>query len=85
MIRALSAGATAYVQGTPVPLAGRVSMDLITLDVTGLTCAPGDMVELIGPDQGIDRVAQAAGTIGHEVLTALGSRYARTYDGAAPA
>ena len=81
LIRALSAGATAYVGGRAVPFAGRVSMDLITLDVTDVDCAEGDMVELIGPNQSIDTVAAAAGTSGHEVLTSLGSRYARTYLG----
>ena len=51
----------------------------VTLDVTGTECREGDMVELLGPNQGIDDVAAAAGTIGHEVLTSLGSRYARSY------
>ncbi|MEM7057510.1 MAG: alanine racemase [Pseudomonadota bacterium] len=82
LIRAMSNGATAYLNGHPVPLAGRVSMDLITLDVTDAPpCAPGDFVELLGPNQSIDDMAKAAGTIGHEILTSLGSRYARHYDG----
>ena len=82
LIRALSNGATAFIHNHPVPLAGRVSMDLITLDVTEAPrCAPGDMVELLGPNQSIDDLAKAAGTIGHEILTSLGSRYARHYDG----
>lgn len=79
LIRALSNGANAYIGGQPVPLAGRVSMDLITLDVTDCPCGPGDRVELLGPNQSIDTVAAAAGTIGHEILTSLGSRYRRTY------
>ncbi|MEM6661789.1 MAG: alanine racemase [Pseudomonadota bacterium] len=79
LIRYLSHGATAYIDGEPVTFAGRVSMDLISLDVTDRPCEPGDMVELLGPNQSIDDVAKAAGTIGHEVLTALGSRYQRTY------
>lgn len=81
LIRALSSDARAYLGGRAVPFAGRVSMDLITLDVTGTDCREGDMVELLGPNQGIDAVAAAAGTIGHEVLTALGGRYARAYIG----
>ncbi len=81
LIRYLSHGATAYIADRPVPFAGRVSMDLITLDVTDCRCAPGDMVELIGPNQSIDDLAKAAGTIGHEILTSLGSRYRRRYIG----
>ena len=77
LIRYLSHGATAFIGGQPVPFAGRVSMDLITLDVTDSDCAPGDMVELLGPRQSIDDLARAAGTIGHEILTSLGKRYAR--------
>lgn len=83
LIRALSTGANAFIDGRPVRLAGRVSMDLITLDVTGCPCAAGDRVELIGPHQSIDDLAHAAGTIGHEILTALGSRYLRNYSPAA--
>ncbi|MEM7190582.1 MAG: alanine racemase [Pseudomonadota bacterium] len=78
--RALSNGAMAYINGHPVPLAGRVSMDLITLDVTDAPgCFAGDMVELLGPNQSIDDAAKAAGTLGHEILTSLGSRYQRRY------
>ena len=79
LIRALSAGATAYIAGSPVPFAGRVSMDLITLDVTGVPCHAGDPVEVLGPHQSIDTLAKAAGTIGHEILTSLGARYHRIY------
>ena len=79
LIRALSGGATGFVGGQPVPFAGRVSMDLITLDVTDVACAPGDMVEILGPNQSIDDLAKSAGTIGHEILTSLGSRYQRDY------
>lgn len=82
LIRAIGEGtATAYIHGQPAPFAGRVSMDLITLDVTQIPCAAGDPVELIGPNQSIDDIARSAGTIGHEILTSLGSRYTRTYIG----
>ena len=81
LIRALSNGCSGFVDGRPVPFAGRVSMDLITLDVTDCDCAPGDPVELLGPNQSIDTLANAAGTIGHEILTALGARYTRAYIG----
>jgi alanine racemase len=67
-----------------VPLVGRVSMDLITLDVTDLAEPPpvGSFVDLLGPGQDIDALAEAAGTIGYEILTALGGRHRRVYRGA---
>jgi alanine racemase len=80
LIRALGGGAAGYLDGQPLPFAGRVSMDLITLDVTGCSAAtPGAMIELLGPNQSVDDLAAAAGTIGHEILTSLGSRYRRRY------
>ena len=81
LIRALSNGCTGFIGGQPVPFAGRVSMDLITLDVTDCPCRPDDMVEILGPNQTIDDLAAAAGTIGHEILTSLGHRYNRVYAG----
>ncbi|MFK7943355.1 MAG: alanine racemase [Paracoccaceae bacterium] len=81
LIRHLSHGACGFISGQAAPFAGRVSMDLITLDITGIDCAPGDMVEILGPHQSIDDLARDAGTIGHEILTSLGSRYARRYIG----
>jgi alanine racemase len=81
-LRAAGAGAMARIGGRLVPFAGRVSMDLITLDVSALpaeAARPGTMAELIfGPD-GVDAVAARAGTIGYEVLTRLGRRFARRY------
>jgi alanine racemase len=57
-------------------------MDLITLDITDCpTAGPGAMVELLGPHQSIDDLAAFAGSIGHEILTSLGSRYRRRYTG----
>jgi alanine racemase len=81
-LRSASSRATARIAGQEVPLAGRVSMDLIGLDVSALpteAVRPGMMVELIGGADGVDRLAEAAGTIGYEVLTRLGSRFARRY------
>lgn len=83
-LRAAAGRATARIAGTPVPLAGRVSMDLITLDVSALpenAVRAGTMVELIGGPDGLDELAAAAGTIGYEVLTRLGTRFARRYIG----
>ncbi|HSF94973.1 MAG TPA: alanine racemase [Thermohalobaculum sp.] len=82
LIRAMGGGAKGFIDGQPLPFAGRVSMDLITLDVTDCpSAAPGTMVELIGPHQSVDDLAAAAGTIGYEILTSLGSRYTRRYTG----
>jgi alanine racemase len=82
LIRAAGRRGAARIGGREVPFAGRVSMDLVTLDVTDVPCAPGDAVELLGPHQGIDALAGMAGTIGHEVLTSLGGRFRRDYIGA---
>jgi alanine racemase len=83
--RALSGSARAHVGQTPVQVVGRVSMDLITVDVTDVPesdVRPGDFVDLIGPLHTVDDLAREAGTIGYEVLTSLGPRYARRYLGA---
>jgi alanine racemase len=80
--RSASGRASARIAGQPVPLAGRVSMDLIGLDVSALPAEavrPGTPVTLIGGPDGVDELALAAGTIGYEVLTRLGSRFARRY------
>jgi alanine racemase len=81
-LRALSGRGQAFIDGVPVPVAGTVSMDSITLDVTGVPearLAPGNTVELLGAHQHVDAVAAQAGTIGYEVLTRLGSRFERRY------
>jgi alanine racemase len=72
-------GASARVNGVVCPLAGRVSMDLLAIDVTeaGLI-RRGDLATLIGDGISVDDVAEAAGTIGYEILTGLGRRYHRS-------
>jgi len=78
--RSLSGRATAYFDGRPVPLVGRVSMDLTTFDVTEHpTVTPGAWLEVIGAACTPDDVAAAAGTNGYEVLTSLGRRLHRVY------
>lgn len=74
--RILSDRATLYHGDTPCPLVGRVSMDLLTIDVTDLNEVPSKLT-LIGAQQSVDDLAKAANTIGYEVLTQLGGRYAR--------
>ena len=74
------------VRGRRAPVVGAVSMDSITVDVTGLDVTPGDEVVLVGGQEGarIDAVeiAAALGTVPHEVLCRAGSRIVRTYAGA---
>ncbi len=79
-------GAEATLRGQQVPVLGRVSMDLIAIDVghvAGVT--EGDWVELFGPNMPIDAVAAAAATVGYELLTGLSHRGARRYIEAEPA
>ena len=79
-LRSLGNRAAACFDGRPVPLVGRVSMDLTTFDVTDEPGAtPGTWLDLIGPGMDADAVATRAGTNGYEVLTSLGPRYARRY------
>ena len=76
-------GADAIVGGTRCPIAGRVSMDLIAIDITALgdhSIRRGDFVTLIGGEIGVDELAAAAGTIGYDVLTSLGHRYQCVYE-----
>ena len=77
----MSGKATFWHEDTPCPLVGRVSMDLITVDVTDLRETP-QALTFLGPQQGVDDLANAAGTIGYEILTSLGGRYSRRYKGA---
>lgn len=77
-------GAEAIVAGRRCPLAGKISMDLLAIDVSELPedlPHRGDFATLIGPDISVDDVASHAGTIAYEVLTNLGSRCRRIYRG----
>ncbi len=67
--------------GQPTPLIGRVSMDLSAIDLTNLAQCPraGDMVEIFGAHNPIDRVAAQAGSIAYELLTSIGNRYKYSY------
>ena len=78
-------GSEAIIAGRRCPFAGRVSMDLITIDVTAVPEAEvkrGDLAILLGEGISVDDLAAHAGTIGYEVLTHLGRRFARIYSGA---
>jgi alanine racemase len=77
-------GAEVVVAGKRCPIAGRVSMDLIAVDVTDLeknAARRGHLVTLLGDGITVDELAHHFGSIGYEVLTSLGSRYARVYRG----
>jgi alanine racemase len=77
-------GAEVVVAGKRCPVAGRISMDLTAIDITDLppnAARRGHMVTLIGEGITVDELAHHFGTIGYEVLTSLGPRYARIYKG----
>lgn len=78
LLRGLSNTGVLWDGNTPCPLVGRVSMDLITVDITHLSELPRAL-DILGPHQTVDDLADAAGTIGYEVLTSLGNRYTRRY------
>jgi alanine racemase len=82
--RAQEGPAQVFINGQRCPVIGRVSMDMMAIDVTGLapgTVARGTRAEILGRNIAIDEVASWAGTISYELLTRLGSRYARLYTG----
>jgi len=81
-LRTLGDRGICFVGDRQVPVIGRISMDLITIDVTEISpqqIKPNTLVELIGPHHSIDALAAEAGTIGYEILTRLGHRYHRSY------
>jgi alanine racemase len=80
--RSLADRGHAMIGGVTVPVVGRVSMDLCTFDVSAVPpdlLYPGALVDLIGPGHDVDAVAAEAGTIGYEILTALGRRHHRRW------
>ncbi|MGH7062949.1 MAG: alanine racemase [Stellaceae bacterium] len=84
LLRSLSHRGCGFLGGERVPLVGRVSMDLAVFDVSAVEpslAQRGGLIELLGDDYGVDAAAADAGTIGYEILTALGPRYHRVYRG----
>jgi alanine racemase len=83
-LRSASHRGSVTIAGQRAPVIGRISMDLMTLDVTGIdpqSARVGALVDLLDASYGVDQAAAAAGTIGYEILTALGRRYHRRYRG----
>lgn len=80
LLRAMGSNAALFADDVPCPIAGRVSMDLITVDVSAVRGDPKSLT-ILGPDQSVDALADGAGTIGYEILTSLGARYDRRYSG----
>ena len=79
LIRAIGNGKIFLYDGeVRCPLIARISMDLITVDISELNNTP-ETLDLINEIQTVDTVAHAAGTIGYEILTSLGQRYVREY------
>lgn len=76
--------AQVFINGRRCPVIGRISMDMMAIDITGLpadSVGRGTRAEILGRHIGIDEAAAWAGTISYELLTRLGSRYARLYTG----
>jgi alanine racemase len=83
-LRSSSNRGSVGIAGQRVPVVGRISMDLMTLDVTGIDpdkARPGALVDLLDDSYGVDAAAEAAGTIGYEILTSIGRRALRLYRG----
>ncbi|WP_372572473.1 alanine racemase [Ruegeria jejuensis] len=76
--RALGSGIDLFHGTQTCPVVGRVSMDLITVDITDLEKTPENL-QILNRLQTVDDLAEAAGTIGYEILTSLGNRYRRSY------
>lgn len=84
LFRSLGNRGFGLIRGERVPVVGRISMDLTTFDVTDVApdaVYPGALIDMIGSGHDVDDLATEAGTIGYEVLTALGPRYQRVYSG----
>jgi alanine racemase len=83
LLRSLSNRAQVWDGATPCPVVGRVSMDMLAVDITDLPELPRAL-EILGPQQSVDALAEIGSTIGYEVLTSLGPRYQRRYQEGVP-
>ncbi len=83
-LRSSSQRGTVGIAGKRAPIVGRISMDLMTVDVSEIDphgAAPGALADLLDESYGVDDAAEAAGTIGYEILTSIGRRALRIYRG----
>ena len=80
LFRTIGKKAKLYFEEISCPIVGRISMDLIGVDITSLKVDPVRL-ELINSQQTVDNIAEGAETIGYEFLTSLGNRYSRNYTG----
>jgi alanine racemase len=81
VLRSYSPKGQVFIAGEMRPIIGRVSMDVLAVDVTGLDVKAGDPVEIFGANRLIDDAAAAAGTISYELLTSITPRVPRVYQG----
>ena len=79
--RRLSNRGEVYFQGKRLPIVGKVSMDMFTIDVTDVSIHPGDWVELFGDHLSAHEVAEKAGSVSWELFARLGPRFERFYVG----
>lgn len=80
LIRAMGGDLDLWADDQKCSVVGRISMDMIGVDVTDLAFVPSQL-SILNANQTVDTLADAAGTIGYEILTSLGARYARVYEG----
>ncbi len=80
LIRAMGPDGFVWAGDSRCKIVGRVSMDMIGVDISGVEGEP-DSVQMLGDRQSVDTLADAAGTIGYEILTSLGARYDRVHTG----
>jgi len=79
VLRSTSPWGAAWLDGALRSIVGRVSMDVIAVDVTGADVSVGDRAELFGANRSLDEAATAAGTIAYELLSAVTPRVPRVY------
>lgn len=70
---------TVFIHGQEAPTIGNICMDMLMVNVSGLSCKEGDEVVIFGPQHPIDKLASALGTIPYEVLTNVSQRVKRVY------
>ena len=82
MLRSLSNKGFGFIDGQRVPIVGRISMDLITIDVSDITSTlqPGKMVEFLGAYAHLEEQAKEAGSLGYELITGISTRVQRIYE-----